>query len=113
MMEDNHIEYEYYPVISNDDLMPGERIFIEVDNMTVVIFNIAGYTYAIEDRCTHDNGPLGEGELEGYEIICPRHGARFDVRNGKALTLPAILPTRYFPTRVIDNQIEIGIPISE
>ena len=101
---------EFYPVISLDDLIPGERIFIEVDTMSVVIFNIAGDIYAIEDRCTHDDGPLGEGELEGHEIICPRHGARFDVRDGRALSLPAIEPTRYFPTRIVDNQIEIGIP---
>ncbi len=110
MMGQEEIGYEYYPVISLDDLIPGERIFIDVDNMAVVIFNIAGDVYAIEDRCTHDEGPLGEGEIEGYEIICPRHGARFDVRDGQALTLPAVEPTRYFPTRIIDNQIEIGIP---
>jgi 3-phenylpropionate/trans-cinnamate dioxygenase ferredoxin subunit len=106
---DNQENVEYFPVISFDDLIPGERIFIEVDDMSVVLFNIAGDVYALEDRCTHDDGPLGEGELEGFEIVCPRHGARFDVRDGKALTLPAIEPTRYFPVRVVDNQIEIGI----
>jgi len=52
---------------------------------------------------------LGEGELEGYEIVCPRHGAKFDVRDGQALSLPAVEPTRYFPVRIVDNQIEIGI----
>ncbi len=102
--------YEFYPVVSLDELPSGERIFLEIDNMSIVIFNIAGDVYALEDRCTHDNGRLGEGEIEGFEIICPRHGARFDVRDGRALTLPAVEPTRYFPTRIIDNQIEIGIP---
>ena len=102
--------YEFYPVVSLDELPSGERILLEIDNMSIVIFNIAGDVYALEDRCTHDNGPLGEGEIEGFEIICPRHGARFDVRDGRALTLPAVEPTRYFPTRIIDNQIEIGIP---
>ena len=110
-MGQEEINYEYYPVISLDDLIPGERIFIDVDNVAVVIFNIAGDVYAIEDRCTHDEGPLGEGEIEGFEIICPRHGARFDVRDGRALTLPAIEPTRYFPVRIVDNQIEIGVPV--
>jgi 3-phenylpropionate/trans-cinnamate dioxygenase ferredoxin subunit len=105
----NQEKVEFFPVISLDDLIPGERIFIEVDDMSVVIFNIAGDVYALEDRCTHDDGPLGEGELEGFEIVCPRHGARFDVRDGKALSLPAVEPTRYFPVRIIDNQIEIGI----
>ncbi len=102
--------YEFYPVVSLDELPSGDRIFLEIDNLSIVIFNIAGNVYALEDRCTHDNGPLGEGEIEGFEIICPRHGARFDVRDGRALTLPAVEPTRYFPTRIIDNQIEIGIP---
>jgi len=110
MMYDEN-NFDFYPIISIDDLIPGERIFIDVDDMSVVIFNIAGDIYAIEDRCTHDEGPLGEGEIEGFEIICPRHGARFDVRDGRALSLPAIEPTRYFPTRIVDNQIEIGIPI--
>jgi len=105
----NQEKVEFIPVISLDDLIPGERIFIEVDDMSVVIFNIAGDVYALEDRCTHDDGPLGEGELEGFEIVCPRHGARFDVRDGQALTLPAVEPTRYFPVRIINNQIEIGI----
>ena len=49
----------------------------------------------------------------GFELACPRHGARFDVRDGEALTLPAIEPTRYFPTRIVDGQIEIGIPVLE
>ncbi|PKO07636.1 MAG: biphenyl 2,3-dioxygenase [Chloroflexi bacterium HGW-Chloroflexi-3] len=110
-MGQEEVNYEYYPVISLDDLIPGERIFIDVDDMAVVIFNIAGDVYAIEDRCTHDDGPLGEGEIEGFEIICPRHGARFDVRDGRALSLPASEPTCYFPVRIVDNQIEIGVPV--
>jgi len=111
MMGQEEVNYEFYPVISLDDLIPGERIFIDVDDMGVVIFNIAGDVYAIEDRCTHDDGPLGEGEIEGFEIVCPRHGARFDVRDGRALSLPASEPTRYFPVRIVDNQIEIGVPV--
>jgi 3-phenylpropionate/trans-cinnamate dioxygenase ferredoxin subunit len=107
----NESTCDFYPVISVDDLIPGERIFIEIDNMAVVLFNIAGDVYALEDRCSHDDGPLGEGEIEGFEIICPRHGARFDVRDGQVLTLPAIEPVRYFPIRIVDNQIEIGVPI--
>ena len=62
---------------------------MEVDGIEVVIVNLDGDFYAIEDVCTHDGGPLGEGKLEGCQIICPRHGARFDVRTGQALTLPA------------------------
>jgi 3-phenylpropionate/trans-cinnamate dioxygenase ferredoxin subunit len=108
-MVHNETNYDFYPVLSIDDLIPGERLFIEIDELSVVLFNIAGDVYAIEDRCTHDNGSLGEGELEGFDIICPRHGARFDVRDGQALTLPAVEPTRYFPIRIVDGQIEIGV----
>jgi 3-phenylpropionate/trans-cinnamate dioxygenase ferredoxin subunit len=109
-MVHNETNYDFFPVLSIDDLIPGERLFIEIDELSVVLFNIAGDVYAIEDRCTHDNGSLGEGELEGFDIICPRHGARFDVRDGQALTLPAVEPTRYFPIRIVDGQIEIGVP---
>jgi 3-phenylpropionate/trans-cinnamate dioxygenase ferredoxin subunit len=108
-MEKDLSHYSFYPVLSFDDLENGERIFIDVDDVPVVIFKIASDVYAIADRCTHDDGPLGEGDLEGFEVICPRHGARFDVRNGKALTLPAVEDTLYYPVRVVDGQIEIGV----
>jgi len=64
-----------------------------VDERLVVVIHAAGKFYAIDDLCTHDGGPLGEGELDGFEIICPRHGARFDVRDGRALTMPATKAT--------------------
>jgi 3-phenylpropionate/trans-cinnamate dioxygenase ferredoxin subunit len=76
-----------------------------------VVFNIAGNFFAIGDVCTHDDGPLGDGELDGYQVICPRHGARFDVRNGKAMALPAVMDTPSYPVRVIDGKIEVGIPV--
>jgi 3-phenylpropionate/trans-cinnamate dioxygenase ferredoxin subunit len=76
----------------------------------IVIFNIAGEFYAIADLCSHDDGPLGEGRLEGYEIICPRHGARFDVRSGDVLALPAVVDIPAYPLRIVDGQIEIGLP---
>lgn len=105
--------FEFYPIAAADELPNGERIFVEIDGLPIVVFNIAGRFFAIGDVCTHDDGPLGEGELEGYQIICPRHGARFDVRNGKALALPAVVDTPSYPVRVVDGQIEIGVPIEE
>ncbi|MGQ9488758.1 MAG: Rieske (2Fe-2S) protein [Armatimonadota bacterium] len=66
--------------------------------------------YAIDDVCTHDGGPLGEGELLGYEIECPRHGAHFDVRTGEALTLPATRPVNAYRVRVEDNQVFVELP---
>ena len=101
---------DFVPVIGKGELQDGERLFIEIDQLNIVLFNIAGEYFAISDVCTHDDGPLGDGDLDGFQVACPRHGARFDVRDGRALSLPAVEPTKYFPTRIVDNQIEIGIP---
>ena len=102
--------YAFYAIGPEADLPAGERMFLEIGETPVVVFNIAGKLFAIGDVCTHDEGPLGDGELDGHQIICPRHGARFDVDTGKALTLPAVADTPSYPLRVVDGQIEIGIP---
>jgi 3-phenylpropionate/trans-cinnamate dioxygenase ferredoxin subunit len=105
--------YTFYEIAKVTDLQlgePGERFFIEVGAAQIVIFNIAGQFFAIGDVCTHDDGPLGDGELEGYEVVCPRHGAHFDVRTGKAVRLPAVRPTPFYPVRVVGDTLEIGIP---
>lgn len=107
----DYANYEFYEVAKVSELAQGERIFIEVDNKQIVIFNIADQYYAIGDVCTHDNGPLGDGELDGCLVICPRHGARFDVRTGKAVRLPAVRPTPTYPVKVTGNAIEIGFPV--
>ncbi|MEN6410929.1 MAG: non-heme iron oxygenase ferredoxin subunit [Anaerolineaceae bacterium] len=105
-------ELEYVAVASVDELPNGERIFLEIDGLPIVVFNLAGLYYAIGDLCTHDDGPVGEGELQGMEIVCPRHGARFDLRTGKALRMPAVKDIPSYPVRVRDGQIEIGLPKS-
>jgi len=102
-------EITYYPLCSTVDLPPGERLFIELGDDPVVVFNITGDYYAIADICTHDQGPLGEGEVEDHQIICPRHGARFDIRTGEVLTLPAVKGVVSYPVRVVDGMVEIGI----
>ena len=101
---------EFIEIAAFEDLPDGERLFVDIDRQTIVVFNIAGGLFAIADVCTHDQGPLGDGELEGFEIICPRHGARFDVRNGQVLALPAVVDIPSYPVRVTDGMIEIGIP---
>lgn len=106
-------EFEFIGVGSVEELKPGERLFIEIDDLMIVVFNINGDFYATADLCSHDDGPLGKGDLTGFEISCPRHGARFDVRSGKALSLPAIVDIPAYPTRVINGQIEIGVPFRE
>jgi 3-phenylpropionate/trans-cinnamate dioxygenase ferredoxin component len=101
--------YEFVQVAEASELPSGERMSIEIDQQPIVIFLVDGKYYAIGDLCTHDDGPLGDGELEGHQIICPRHGARFDIRNGKALTLPAVVDTPWYPVRVVDGWIEVGL----
>ena len=83
---------------------------MEIDGLPIVVFRVGGELFAIADACSHDDGPLGDGDLEGNEIICPRHGARFDIRTGKALSLPAVVAIPVYPVRVVDQQIEIGLP---
>lgn len=102
-------QYTFYALGGVEEVAPGERIFIEIGDTPVVVFNVGGQFYAIGDICTHDGGPLGDGDLEDHHVICPRHGARFDIRTGEAVTLPAVTPTPWFPVRVVDGQIEIGV----
>jgi 3-phenylpropionate/trans-cinnamate dioxygenase ferredoxin component len=102
---------EYIAVGSIDELPEGERLFLEIDGDPIVIFNLAGGLFAIADLCSHDGGPLGEGELENHAVICPRHGARFDILTGKVLSMPAIVDIPAYPVRVQDGQIEIGLPV--
>jgi 3-phenylpropionate/trans-cinnamate dioxygenase ferredoxin subunit len=101
---------EFLSVAAVEELPSGDRLFIEVDDQEIVLFNVAGVYYAILDVCSHDDGPLGDGDLDGYEVSCPRHGAHFDIRTGEALSLPAVVDIPAFPTRVKDGQIEIGLP---
>jgi 3-phenylpropionate/trans-cinnamate dioxygenase ferredoxin subunit len=103
-------DLEYVSIAPASELPAGERLFVDVAGKAIVILNIAGNLYAIGDVCTHDDGPLGDGDLEGDEIACPRHGARFDVRTGKVTALPAVLDIPAYPVRVRDGQIEIGLP---
>ena len=104
---------EYIPIAADGDIKVGERLFVEIDNLTLVVFNIAGQLYAIADVCSHDDGPVGEGDLDGFEVACPRHGARFDVRTGKVLSFPAVVDIPAYPVRIRDGQIEVGIPYDQ
>ena len=103
-------EVTFLEIAPADHLPDGERLFIEVAGRSIVIFNLAGKLFAIGDICSHDNGPVGDGEIEEKEIICPRHGARFDIRTGKATSLPAVLDIPSYLVRVKDGMLEIGLP---
>ena len=101
---------EFFEIAPADQLPPGERMFLEIEGKSIVLLNLAGTLFAIGDVCSHDNGPVGDGEIEENEIICPRHGARFDIRTGKVTSLPAVVDIPAYPVRVKDGMIEIGMP---
>ena len=100
---------EWETIATVDEVPPGERIIVEVKDRYVAIFNVDNKLYAIEDRCTHDDGPVAEGELQGTVIECPRHGAKFDITTGKPLSFPAITPVPRYEVRVEGNDIQILI----
>lgn len=107
-VDDSKVEFiEIAPVA---ELPNGERLFVELEGRSLVIFNIAGQFFAIGDICSHDDGPVGEGDLEGYIIVCPRHGAEFDVRTGQAVQMPAVVDIPAYPVKVIDGMIQVGTP---
>ncbi len=87
---------------------PG-RMTVEVDERFVVVIHAADAFYAIDDVCTHDGGTLGEGTLDGFTIACPRHGAKFDVRDGRALTMPAIQPTVVHEVKVVGDDVLVKL----
>jgi 3-phenylpropionate/trans-cinnamate dioxygenase ferredoxin subunit len=94
-----------------DDLPPGAMRLVSWEDLEIGVFNCAGELLAIEDRCSHDNGDLVEGELDEDDctIECPRHGSKFDLRTGKPLTLPAYVPVDTFPVSVEDGLIKIEV----
>jgi 3-phenylpropionate/trans-cinnamate dioxygenase ferredoxin subunit len=106
-------QVEYVTIASIDELADGERLIFEIDDLSVALFNLGGQYYAIADLCSHDDGPVAEGELEGLEIACPRHGARFNMETGEALTLPAVVDIPAYPVRVMGDDIQIGLPLEE
>ena len=98
---------DYVSVARMNELKPGEKKTVEVAGIPIVLINLDGEFYALEDICTHDGGPLGEGELAGDHLVCPRHGAHFDVRTGDALTLPAFEAAPTYQVRIEGDDILI------
>jgi 3-phenylpropionate/trans-cinnamate dioxygenase ferredoxin subunit len=94
-----------------EDLPPGEKRLVELDDLEIGVFNCNGTLYAIEDRCSHDDGELLYGEFDPEEcaVECPRHGSRFDLRTGNPLNLPAYVPIDTFPVLVQDGVIRVEV----
>jgi 3-phenylpropionate/trans-cinnamate dioxygenase ferredoxin subunit len=99
-------------VASLDEFPPGSEKIVSVGWTSVGVYNCGGSLYAIEDRCSHDDGPLCEGDWDEEEcrVVCPRHGSQFDLATGRPLTLPAIEPVDTFPVVVEDGIVRVELP---
>jgi 3-phenylpropionate/trans-cinnamate dioxygenase ferredoxin subunit len=98
-------------VCALDELGEGEMRLIEADGRKIGVFNCGGDLLAIEDRCSHDDGPLAEGEFDAASctVECPRHGSLFDLRTGRPKTLPAYRPVETFEVRIEDNEVKLEL----
>jgi len=102
---------EIVDVCPIEELPPGARKIVTWEDLEIGVFNCNGELLAIEDRCSHDDGPLAVGELdvERCRVECPRHGSLFDLRSGRPLTLPAYVPVDTFPVLVEDGLIKLEV----
>jgi metal-sulfur cluster biosynthetic enzyme/nitrite reductase/ring-hydroxylating ferredoxin subunit len=100
---------EFIHVAEVADVSDPGKILVEVDGEMIALFHVSGSFYAIDDVCTHDGGPLVDGELQDYTIACPRHGAKFDIRTGAALSMPAIRPTLAHDVKVENGSVSVRI----
>jgi 3-phenylpropionate/trans-cinnamate dioxygenase ferredoxin subunit len=96
---------EWIDIGVEGELLPGEFKVVWDGDTPIAVYNLDGDYYAVEDTCTHDGGDLAGGEVFGFEVECPRHGARFDLRTGAALSAPAYTPTTVFPVRREDGAV--------
>ena len=99
-------------VCAAEELPAGAARIVELDGRKIGVFNCDGALHAIEDRCSHDDGPLAEGPFDpvACTVECPRHGSLFDVRSGRPRTLPAYLPVETFSVRIEDDTIKLEVP---
>ncbi|WP_165248362.1 non-heme iron oxygenase ferredoxin subunit [Paludisphaera soli] len=100
---------EAVKIAETAELAPGGKKLVDVDGHALALFRVGDDYYAVDDVCTHDGGPLAEGDLEGTEIECPRHGARFDVRTGAVTCFPAVEPVPTHPVEVRDDGVYVRI----
>ncbi len=100
---------EWIDVISESALAEGEHVVVDVDGVDVALFNLSGQFYAIEDVCSHDGTEIASGELDGEEIVCPRHGARFCVKTGAVKCAPAYEDIASYPVKVADGRVWIAV----
>jgi 3-phenylpropionate/trans-cinnamate dioxygenase ferredoxin subunit len=100
---------DFVRVAKVSELSDPGKMLVEVDDRLVALFKVGGQLFALDDVCTHDGGPLAEGKLEDHTIACPRHGAKFDIRNGRALTMPATQPTAAHEVKVVGDEVFVKL----
>jgi 3-phenylpropionate/trans-cinnamate dioxygenase ferredoxin subunit len=102
------VEVDVCPV---EELPPGSVKIVRAGSLSIGVYNCEGDLLAIEDRCSHDDGPLAEGDWEPDEcvVVCPRHGSRFDLRSGRPLSLPAYEPVDTYPVHVVDGIVRVDV----
>jgi 3-phenylpropionate/trans-cinnamate dioxygenase ferredoxin component len=100
---------DFVKVARTDEVNPGQARLIDVKGKQIAVFNISGEFFAIDNMCTHEAGPLAEGEISGHEVTCPWHGARFDVRTGEVLGPPAYDDVICYAVRVTGTDIEVDV----
>jgi nitrite reductase/ring-hydroxylating ferredoxin subunit len=101
---------DYVTVADVADIPPGERIVVEYGRDWVVILNVDGKLYALEDQCSHEDYPLSDGIVDGNEIECVHHGARFDLATGNVSAPPALVPVKWYAVRVVGIEVQIAKP---
>lgn len=92
-----------------EDLPEDELLSVEVEDRRIALANWNGTIYALEDRCSHEDFPLSDGEVAGGQVTCALHGARFDLESGSAKALPAVRPVKTYECRVQDGEIQVRI----
>lgn len=102
---------EWVKVAEVGEMAPGAKKSVDLDGLEIIVFNVEGEFYAIEDVCTHDGAPLANGRFSGKEISCPRHGARFNVCTGAAMCMPAVEPVDTYPVKVEGNAILVEVDL--
>ena len=104
-------QVEFVHVANVGELDDEGRLLFEIDGQPIALFMIADEIFAIADICSHDDGPLAEGDVEDHDVVCPRHGAHFDLRSGKALSLPAVVDIPAYPVKINGEEILVGVPL--
>jgi 3-phenylpropionate/trans-cinnamate dioxygenase ferredoxin subunit len=99
----------FVKVATTDEIAPGRGKLVEVAGKHIGLFNVEGEYFAIDDLCTHEEASLSEGEIFGFEVTCPLHGAKFDIRSGEVLGPPAYDDVASYPVRVSGNDVEVDV----